>query len=87
MTRKPSKHGGTLADIAVHGYSLTLNCVRCCHRATVDLDAMILANGPDYLLRRIVDRAVCPKCGGDNITVTVSAADAAGYSYPDYGKP
>jgi hypothetical protein len=61
-------------------------CARCCHRATVDLDAMILANGPDYLLRRIVDRAVCSKCGGDNITVTVSAADAAGFSYPDYSK-
>jgi hypothetical protein len=87
MAHKPSKHVGTLGDIAFHGYSLTLNCVRCCHRATVDLDALILANGPDYLLRRIVDRAVCSKCGGVEIPVTVSVADAPDFSYPAYGKP
>jgi hypothetical protein len=27
----------------------------------MDLDALILANGRDYLLRRLVDRAVCSK--------------------------
>jgi hypothetical protein len=40
----------------------------------------------DYLLRRIVDRAVCSKCGGVEITVTVSMAAAAGFSHPDYSK-
>ena len=84
MARKPSKHVGTLGDTAFHGYSLTLNCVRCCHRATVDLDALILANGADYLLRRLVDRAVCSKCGGVEISCTLTVAGAAGFSYPDH---
>ena len=86
MARKPSKHVGTLADIAFHGYSLTLNCVRCCHRATVDLDALILANGPDYLLRKLVDRAVCSKCGGVEISVTMGVRGAPAFSYPDNSK-
>ena len=86
MTRKPSRCVGTLADLVRHGHSLTLNCVRCCHRATMDLDALISANGADYLLRRIVDRAVCKECGGVEISVTVGMADAPGYSYPGYSK-
>ena len=85
MARKPSKHVGTLGDIA-DGYSLTLNCQRCCHRAEMDLDALILANGADYLLRRLVDRAVCKECGGVEISVTLGVKGAADFSYPDYGK-
>jgi hypothetical protein len=50
----------------------------------MDLDALILANGADYLLRKIVDRAVCKECGGVEIGVTIGAAGAPGYSYPDY---
>jgi hypothetical protein len=61
--------------LAFHGHTLTLNCVRCCHRATMDLDALIMANGADYLLRKIVDRAVCSKCGGVEISVTAGMAD------------
>lgn len=82
MARKPSKHVGTPGDIAFHGYSLTLNCVRCRHRATVDLDALIVANGPDYLLRKVVDRAACSKCGGVEISVTMSVKGAPAFSYP-----
>jgi hypothetical protein len=52
----------------------------------VDRDALILANGADYLLRRIVDRAVCSKCGGVEITVTESVAAAPKFSYPDHSK-
>jgi hypothetical protein len=52
----------------------------------MDLDALILANGADYLLRKIVDRAVCSECGGVDISVTASMADAPEYSYPRYGK-
>ena len=48
----------------------------------MDLDALILANGADYLLRKIVDRAVCKECGGVEIGVTVGVAGAPGYSYP-----
>jgi len=53
MDRRLSKHVGTLGDIAFHGYSLALNCVR-----------LILAHDADYLLRKLVDRAVCKECGG-----------------------
>jgi hypothetical protein len=74
-----SKHVDTLGSIAFHRYRLTLNCARCCHRSTVDLDGLILANGPDYLLRRIVDMAVCSKCRGVEITVTVSVAMRPGF--------
>jgi len=83
MARKPAKHVGTLGDIA-DGYSLTLNCQRCCHRAEMDLDAPILANGRDYLLRKLVDRAVCSKCGGVEISVTMGVKGAAAFSYPDH---
>ena len=86
MARKPSKCVGSLGDIAFHGHTLTLNCKGCLHRATMDLDALILAKGADYLLRKVVDRAVCKECGGVEISVTVSVADAAGYSYPAYSK-
>jgi hypothetical protein len=86
MRRKPSKHVGTLGDLAFHNLSLTLHCARCCHGARMDLDALILANGAAYLLRRLVDRAVCSKCGGVEINVTAGAMDAPGYSYPDYSK-
>jgi hypothetical protein len=47
MERKPSKCVGTLGDLAFHGHTLTLNCKRCLHRADMDLDALILANGAD----------------------------------------
>jgi len=80
--RKPSKCVGSLGDIAFHGHTLTLNCKQCLHRATVDLEALILANGADYLLRKIVDRAVCKECGGVEIGVTIGVAGALGYSYP-----
>jgi hypothetical protein len=86
MERKPSKCVGTLGDLAFHGHTLTLNCKRCLHRADMDLDALILANGADYLLRRIVDRAVCKECGGGEIGVTIGVAGAPGYSYPDYSR-
>lgn len=86
MARKPSKHVGTLSDIAFQGYSLTLNCQRCMHRAEMDMDALILANGADYLLRRLVDRAVCSKCGGVEISVTLTVAGAPRFSYPDHSK-
>ena len=84
MARKPSKHVGTLGDIAFHGYSLTLNCVGCCYRAEMDMVALIEAHGADYLLRRLVDRAICSKCGGVEITCTLTVAGAAVFSYPDY---
>jgi len=30
----------------------------------MDMDALTVARGADYLLRKLVDRAVCSKCGG-----------------------
>jgi hypothetical protein len=81
MARTPSRKVGTLADIARHGQTLTLNCERCCHRKTMDLEAMILADGETYLLRKIVDRAICSKCGGVEISVTLGISGPA-FSYP-----
>ena len=46
----------------------------------MDLEALILANGHDYLLRRIVDRAACSKCRGVEISVT-SAPIMPGFYY------
>jgi hypothetical protein len=86
MARKPSRHVGTIGDIAGHGYTLTLNCERCRHRGDLDLPALIAANGEDYLLRKVVDRAVCSKCGGVEISCTLGVASATSYSYPDYSK-
>ena len=51
----------------------------------MDLAVLIAANGEDYLPRRIVDRAVCSACGGEEIAVTLGVESAPGYSYPDYG--
>jgi hypothetical protein len=85
MARKPSRHVGTLGDMAYHGYSLTLNCGRCLHRADVDLEALILTNGEHYLLRKVVDRAICSKCGDRNaeVTCTLGVVGAAAFSYPE----
>lgn len=77
MSRKPSRHVGTLGDMAFHGQTFTLNCGRCCHRKQMDLDALIATNGADYLLRKIVDRAVCSKCGGVEISVTTGSTRAS----------
>jgi hypothetical protein len=49
----------------------------------MDFDALILANGADYLLRKLVDRAVCKECGGVEISVTMGVKGAAGFSYPN----
>ena len=48
----------------------------------MDMDALILANGADYLLRRLVDRAVCSKRGGVEISCTLTVAGAAGILVP-----
>ena len=48
------------------------------------MDALILAHSADYLLRKLVDRAVCKECGGVENTCTLTVAGAAGFSYPDY---
>ena len=71
--------------MAHHGHTLTLNCERCQHRKEMDLLALIAANGENYLVHKIVDRAVCSRCGGVEISVTMGVASAASFSYPDYG--
>ena len=52
MVRKPSRHVGTIGDIAFHGHTLTLNCERCRHRSELDLLSLIAAHGEDYLVRK-----------------------------------
>jgi hypothetical protein len=87
MARKKSRHVGTLGDIAFHGYTLTLYCERCRHRHELDLLALIAANGENYLLRKVVDRAVCSGCGDRDADVSCSlgVANSPTFSYPDYG--
>ena len=85
MARKPSRHVGTIGDIAGHGYTLTLNCERCPHRSDLDLPALIAANGEDYLLLP-TGRTTCSKCGGAEISCTLGVASATSYSYPDSSK-
>jgi hypothetical protein len=34
----------------------------------------------------VVDRAVCSKCGGLEISCTLGLANAAGFSYPSYAR-
>ena len=70
MARKPSRHVGTLGDIVLHGHTLTLNCERCLHRGDLDLHALISANGENYLVRKVVDRALCSKCGDRDAEVS-----------------
>ena len=89
MARKPSRHVGTLGDIVRHGHTLTLNCEGCRHWGQLDLDRLIAAHGPDYLVRRVVDRAVCSKCVDRDAEVTcaVGWVGAPGFSYPQQIKP
>jgi hypothetical protein len=74
-------------DIVRHGHTLTLNCERCRHRSELDLLALIAANGEDYLVRKLVDRAVCSKCGDRDaeVSCTLGVAHSPRFSYPDYG--
>jgi hypothetical protein len=88
MARKRSRHVGTLGDIVNHGHTLTLNCERCRHRSQVDLEAVILANGEDYLVRKVVDRAVCSSCGDREAEVSCALGwqGAPAFSYPQPNK-
>ena len=49
---------------------------------------MIIANGENYLVRKVVDRAVCSNCGDRDaeISCTLGVANSPAFSYPDYGK-
>jgi hypothetical protein len=44
------------------------------------------AHGADYLLRRLVDPAVCSKCGGVEISWTFDCRRRAAFSYPNHGE-
>ena len=88
MTRKlqrpPSRHVGTIGDLARHGHTLVLNCERCRHRNKLDLLALIAAHGEDYSVRRVVDRAICTQCGDPTaqVSCTVGWIGAPAFSYP-----
>jgi len=86
LQRPPSRHVGTIGEIVRHGHTLTLNCERCRHRSEADLLALIAANGEDYLVHKVVDRAICSKCDDRTaeVSCTLGIANAARYSYPDY---
>jgi hypothetical protein len=85
MARKRSRHVGTIGEMVNHGHTLTLNCERCRHRSEVDLLALVTAHGPDYLVRRVVDRAVCSACGDRTapVSCTMGWRGAPAFSYPN----
>jgi hypothetical protein len=64
-------HVGTIGDQVRLGYTVTLNCDNCLHRADMDLAALVDENGSRYPLQGIVDRAVCRECGGRDVSVTL----------------
>jgi hypothetical protein len=64
-------HAGTIGDQVRLGHTLTLNCGSCRHRADMDLNALVEANGSSYPLQGIVDRAVCKECGARDVSVTL----------------
>ena len=74
MGRQPSRHVGNLGDIVGHGHTLTLNCERCLHRSELNLIALIAGHSENYLVRKVVDRAVCSKCGDRDAEVTCTWA-------------
>ena len=84
MARKPSRHVGTLGDLARHGHTLSLNCEGCRHWSRLDLQRLIAAHGENYLVRRVVDRAICTACGDRDAAVncTVGWEGAPDFSYP-----
>jgi len=49
---------------------------------------LIIANGENYLVRKVVDRAVCSKCGDReaDVSCTLGVANSPAFSYPDYGE-
>jgi len=89
MARKPSRHVGTLGDVVQNGHTLTLNCEACRHRGQLDLDKLIAQNGPDYLVRRVVDRALCSRCldREAHVSCPLGVANAPTFSYPAPNKP
>jgi hypothetical protein len=83
MARKPSRQVGTLGDLAFHGHTLTLSCEGCRHWSTLDLGKLIAANGPDYLVRKVVARAVCSRCSDRDADVSCTLSIA---NRPSAGK-
>jgi hypothetical protein len=80
-----STHVGTLGDL-LHGKTpLYLNCEAegCHHHRQMDLSRLVATLGKDYPLRRLVDRAVCSKCGAKRVSVTAppDLGDRGKFSY------
>jgi len=48
---------------------------------------LIIANGENYLVRKVIDRAVS-KCGDHDaeVSCTLGVAGSPIFGYPDYGK-
>jgi len=49
---------------------------------------LIIANGENYLVRKVVDRAVCSKCSDRDaeVSCTLGVAGLPAFGYPNYSK-
>jgi len=57
---------------------------KCRHRSELDLLALIAGHSDGYLVRKVVDRAVCSACGDRNaeVSCTLGVANAPAYRCP-----
>jgi hypothetical protein len=59
------------------------NAERCGHRRKMDILALIAAHGENLPLQRLVDRAICSKCGRREVSLTCppDLGERGGFSY------
>jgi hypothetical protein len=65
---------------------LYCNAEGCGHHRKMDLVDLVAAHGEDMPLQRLVDRAICSRCGQRSVSVTVppDLGERGGFSYRPY---
>jgi hypothetical protein len=82
----PRRHVGTLGSFLSENRELWLCCnaERCGRSRQMDVPALIAERGENMPLQRLVDRAVCSRCGQRSVSVTVppDLGEKGRFSYP-----
>jgi hypothetical protein len=75
----------TLGDLVAHGYGMNAMCVRCRHRADLDMAALIarFAAGFVYVGRTLNGRLVCGACGADDVHCQIHPLNSSRSRFAD----
>lgn len=73
------RSNATLAGMIDGGYSITVFCRHCDHRAFLDLEALAERLGPDHgaLADDLLPKLRCSSCGGKQLGMLVGTTGAS----------